>query len=223
MLPHGGPIHRDSNAFDYWAQFFANKGYAVLQMNFRGSTGYGYTHRQAGLQKWGKEMQDDVEDGARFLIDKGITNPKKICIVGASYGGYAALMGVVKTPKFYQCAISVAGVSDVRELVLDNRAFWRTYNVVDEQIGTGAKFLKDISPVNHVKKIRVPVLLIHGELDRQVEIKHSKKMHKALKKAKKKVEFVELPNEDHYLTYEDNRILTFKKMADFLDKYMPTE
>lgn len=222
MLPHGGPISRDTDDFDYWAQFFASRGYAVLQMNFRGSSGYGYEHRQAGLAKWGAEMQEDVEDGAKHLINEGITNPKKIAIVGASYGGYAALMGAAKTPELYQCAISVNGVSDVRKLVLDHRRFWRTYNVVDEQIGTGGAYLKSISPVNHAKKFEAPVLLIHGELDRQVEVGHSERMYKVLKKAKKTAELITLPNEDHYLTYEDNRIRTFRVMASFLEKHMPT-
>lgn len=223
MFPHGGPIARDSEAFDYWAQFFASKGYAVLQMNFRGSTGQGFSHMQAGLKKWGKEMQDDVEDGARYLIDQGIADPDKIAIVGASYGGYAALMGTVRTPDFYKCAISVAGVSDVYELVQEHRAFWRSYNVVDEQIGTGRSFLKEISPVNHVDKIKVPILLIHGESDRQVEPTHSVEMHDRLQKAGKPVEFLSLPNEDHYLSMEKNRIDTFKAMDRFLDKCLPVK
>jgi dipeptidyl aminopeptidase/acylaminoacyl peptidase len=190
-------------------------------MNFRGSSGYGFSHRQAGLKKWGKEMQDDVEDGARYLIDKGIADPDKIAIIGASYGGYAALMGTVRTPDFYKCAISVAGVSNVFDLVLKNRAFWRTYNVVDEQIGTGRKFLNDISPINHVDKIKVPILLIHGDNDRQVEPDQSIEMHDRLQKADKSVEFLLLPNEDHYLSIEKNRIDTFMAMDKFLDKCLP--
>jgi acetyl esterase/lipase len=221
MFPHGGPIARDSEAFDYWAQFFASKGYAVLQMNFRGSAGQGYSHMKAGLKKWGKEMQDDVEDGARYLMDKGIADPDKIAIVGASYGGYAALMGTVRTPDFYKCAISVNGVSDVYELVLEHRAFWRNYNAVDEQIGRDRTFLKEISPINHVDKIKAPILLIHGESDRQVEPFHSEEMHKRLQKAGKPVEYLTLPDEDHYLSIEKNRVDTFKAMDRFLDKCLP--
>lgn len=218
MFPHGGPIARDSDGFDYWAQFFANKGYAVLQMNFRGSDGQGIELRNAGLKNWGKEMQDDIEDGARKLIADGIADPESIAIVGASYGGYAALMGVVKTPDFYQCAISINGVSNVYDLVKDNRAFWLGYNVIDEQIGNDNANLKAISPVNHADKVKVPVLLIHGADDRQVEIKHSYEMRDALEKAGKKVTFLELPHEDHYLTNEQNRIATFKAMDQFLDE-----
>lgn len=220
MFPHGGPIGRDSDGFDYWTQFFVNKGYAVLQMNFRGSDGQGIELRNAGLKNWGKEMQDDIEDGAKKLIADGIANQESIAIVGASYGGYAALMGAVKTPDFYQCAISVNGVSNVYDLVKDNRAFWLGYNVVDEQIGNDNSNLKAISPVNHADKIKAPVLLIHGADDRQVEIKHSYEMRDALEKVGKQVTFLELPHEDHYLTNEQNRIAAFKAMDRFLDECM---
>jgi len=223
VFPHGGPIARDNDAFDYWAQFFANKGYAVLQMNFRGSDGQGIELRNAGLKNWGKEMQDDIEDGARKLIADGIADPNAIAIVGASYGGYAALMGVVKTPDFYRCAISVNGVANVFDLVKDNRAFWRSYNVVDEQIGNDNATLKSISPVNFADKIKVPVLLVHGTDDRQVEIKHSYQMRDALQKAKKDVTFLELPNEDHYLLNEKNRIDTFRAMDTFLNRCLPVK
>ncbi len=223
MFPHGGPMARDSRAFDYWAQFFANRGYAVLQMNFRGSDGQGLELRNAGLKKWGREMQDDIEDGAKKLIADGIADPDRICIAGASYGGYAALMGVVKTPDFYRCSISVNGVSNVFDLVKDNRQFWKGYNVVDEMIGNDNDELRAISPVNHAEKVKVPVLLIHGELDRQVEIKHSYQMRDALQKANKQVTFIELPDEDHYLSNEDNRLATFRAMDEFLNKHLPVD
>jgi len=223
MFPHGGPHARDSGVFDYWAQFFANKGYAVLQMNFRGSDGQGIDHRNAGMKNWGKEMQDDVEDGARKLIADGIADPNAIGIVGGSYGGYAALMGVVKTPDFYRCAISVNGVSNVYDLVKDRRAFWLSYNAIDEQIGNDNATLKAISPVNFADKIKAPVLLVHGTDDRQVEIKHSYQMRDALQKAKKDVTFVELPSEDHYLLNEKNRMDTFRAMDAFLNKCLPVK
>ncbi len=221
MFPHGGPIARDEKSFDYWAQFFASRGYAVLQMNFRGSSGQGLEFRNSGLKKWGKEMQDDIEDGAIDLIEKGIADPNRICIVGASYGGYAALMGVVKTPARYKCAISVNGVSNVFDLVKDNRAFWRNYNVVDEMIGNDNANLRAISPVNNVKVIKAPVLLIHGVLDRQVDIKHSRQMHKELVAEDKSVEFIEMEGEDHYLSNEFMRVKAFKAMGKFLDTHLP--
>lgn len=220
IFPHGGPISRNDDSFNYWSQFFANKGFAVLQMNFRGSSGQGLEFRNAGLKNWGQEMQDDVEDGVRKLIADGISDPQSICIFGASYGGYAALMGAVKTPDLYRCAVSVAGVSNVFDLVKDNRAYWRGYNVVDEQIGNDNKHLRAISPVNHADKIKIPVLLIHGDSDRQVDIKHSIQMRDALQKAGKKVTFLELANEDHYLTNNDNRLATFRAIDAFLDEHL---
>ncbi|MDQ2076098.1 S9 family peptidase [Marinimicrobium sp. ABcell2] len=221
MFPHGGPHARDSDAFDYWSQYFASLGYAVLQMNFRGSTGQGHAFFEAGLQNWGKEMQDDIEDGARALIADGIADPDRICIVGASYGGYAALMGAVKTPDFYQCAISFAGVSDVFELVRSRRDFSQSYNVIEAQVGRHGRQLREISPVNHAETVKIPVLLVHGDSDRQVEAEHSQKMYAALKRAGKDVTYIELPNEDHYLSNEDNRVATFRAMGEFLEKHLP--
>jgi dipeptidyl aminopeptidase/acylaminoacyl peptidase len=217
IFPHGGPISYDAKGFDYWAQFFANRGYAVLQMNFRGSSGKGLAFRNAGLKNWGQEMQDDVEDGARKMIADGITDAKRICIVGASYGGYAALMGAVKTPDFYKCAASIAGVSNVYELVRDHR-YGGKKSVVDLQIGDDDKLLKEYSPVYHAEKIKIPVLLVHGDMDRQVEPKHSENMNEALKKAGKNVTYISLPNEDHFLTNNENRVATFKALDDFLAK-----
>lgn len=221
MFPHGGPQARDNAAFDYWAQLLANKGYAVLQMNFRGSEGQGYEFRNAGLKNWGEEMQDDVEDGALQLIKDGISDPTRVGIIGASYGGYAALMGAVKTPDFYKVSISLNGVSDVHEIVRANRIRQSSYNIVEEQIGKLDSHLRDISPINHADKIKAPVLLIHGENDRQVDIKHSHGMRDALKKSGKIMEYLELPNEDHYLSSEKQRIAAFRTIDAFLDKYFP--
>jgi dipeptidyl aminopeptidase/acylaminoacyl peptidase len=223
IFPHGGPIARDDDNFDYWTQYFADKGYAILQMNFRGSSGQGLDFRNAGLKNWGMEMQNDIEDGARKLIADGIADEQSLCILGASYGGYAALMGAVKTPDFYKCVVSVAGVSNVFELVKDNRAFWRSYNPVDEQIGNDNKHLKEISPVNYADKIKVPVLLVHGDDDRQVPVKHSTQMRDALLKAGKNVTYLELPDEDHYLSNNENRVATFKAIDSFLDKNLPVK
>lgn len=221
VFPHGGPISADDDSFDYFTQFFAHKGYAVIQPNFRGSSGKGFEFLKAGLGNWGLEMQDDVEDAVHHLVKKGIVDGDRVCIVGASYGGYAALMGAAKTPDLYKCAISINGVSNVYELVKKNRQFWRSYNYIDEQIGNSNSHLKSISPVNHASKIKAPVLLVHGELDRQVNIDHSYQMRDELVKADKVVEFLELPNEDHYLTDGNNRIKTFQAMDAFLDKYLP--
>ncbi|PIW63003.1 S9 family peptidase [Shewanella sp. CG12_big_fil_rev_8_21_14_0_65_47_15] len=215
IFPHGGPISYDSNDFDYWAQFFANRGYAVFRMNFRGSAGYGYEFMKAGLKSWGLEMQNDVEDGTRYLIDQGISDPKRICIVGASYGGYAALMGAAMTPDLYRCAVSVAGVTDVAYLVKSSRRH-TNYEVVKEQIGSDLDALYERSPISKADKINIPVLLLHGDKDRVVKVQHSREMYDELKSLKKPVEYIELENGDHYLSNNDHRLATFKALDKFL-------
>lgn len=219
IFPHGGPISFDDGDFDYWTQFFANRGYAVLQMNFRGSSGYGFDFKQMGLQGWGAQMQDDVEDGTRWLIKKGIADPGRICIVGASYGGYAALMGAVKTPELYQCVVSFAGVTDVEELVKSYRRF-TNYEVVKKQIGDDFDLLEQRSPLTHADKIQVPVLLVHGTKDRSVPVKQSIAMYKALKRKDKNVEYIELEDGDHYLSTNSHRLETFKAIDRFLKQHL---
>lgn len=220
IFPHGGPISYDGSGFDYWTQFFANKGYAVLQMNFRGSSGYGHDFMQQGLASWGQAMQDDVEDGTRWLIKEGIANPNKICIIGASYGGYAALMGTVKTPDLYQCAVSFAGVSDVEALVKSHRKY-TNYDIVKKQIGDDFSKLWDVSPQKHADKIKVPVLLIHGTKDRVVRLSQSEDMFDELEDEDKVVQYLEIENADHYLSNNEHRLQTFTAMDKFLDKYLP--
>ena len=219
IFPHGGPISFDDGGFDYWTQFFANRGYAVLQMNFRGSYGYGFDFMQMGLQGWGAQMQDDVEDGTRWLIAQGIADPKRICIVGASYGGYAALMGAVKTPDLYQCVVSFAGVTDVEALVKSSRSY-TNYEIVKKQVGDDFDVLEERSPLTHAKKINIPVLLIHGSDDRSVPVKQSIAMYKALKSADKPVEYIELDEGDHYLSTNSHRLETFKAMDRFLQQHL---
>ena len=217
--PHGGPISYDHSGFDIWTQFFASRGYAVLQMNFRGSAGYGFDFMRSGLQNWGQAMQDDVEDGTRFLIEQGIADPNRICIVGASYGGYAALMGLVKSPDLYQCAVSFAGVTDLHFMMKKAQAY-TNYDIAQKQIGSDSKQLKAVSPVNHVDSITKPVLLVHGDKDRSVLVNHSRKMFKKLTKAGKSVEYIELEDTDHHLSDNDGRIKTFEAMDAFLSRYL---
>lgn len=214
VLPHGGPQYSDTGRFDYWTQFFANRGYAVFQPNFRGSTGKGWKFRNAGLMFRSLDAQNDIEDGVKKLIADGIADPKRICIVGASYGGYSALLSATRKPDLYACAISVAGVSDQTER--------RLYDEEGERIRDG-KLLREISPVNYVKNVKIPILLIHGEKDRQVEFKQSEIMYKALKKARKTVSLVALQDQDHFLDNNENRIKTFVEMDKFLKKYLPTD
>ncbi|WP_153913036.1 alpha/beta hydrolase family protein [Shewanella sp. TC10] len=219
IFPHGGPISYDSNSFDYWTQFLANRGYAVLRMNFRGSAGYGYDFMKAGLKNWGLDMQTDVEDGTRWLIEQGISDPNKICIVGASYGGYAALMGVATTEGLYQCAVSFAGVTDIEYLVKSSRRY-SNFDIVKKQIGDDYDALYERSPVSKAKDIKVPVLLIHGDKDRVVRVQHSEDMFEELDDLKKPVEYIELENGDHYLSNNEHRIKTFVAIEAFLQKHL---
>jgi len=220
IFPHGGPISYDGGGFDYWTQFFANKGYAVFQMNFRGSSGYGHDFMQEGLASWGLVMQDDVEDGTQWLINEDIADKNNICIIGASYGGYAALMGGIKSPHLYQCIVSFAGVSNVGKLVRSHRHF-TNYDIVKKQIGNDYDKLLDSSPVKHSNKINKPVLLIHGTKDRVVDPDQSEDMFEELKNNNKVVEYFELEDADHYLSKNEDRLKTFRKINEFLDKYLP--
>jgi len=217
ILPHGGPQARDSMEFDYLAQFMANRGYAVLQPNFRGSTGYGRAFRQAGYEQWGLLMQDDVTDATKWLAEQGIADPDRICIVGWSYGGYAALMGAAKEPELYSCAVSINGVTDIERLVLRSKDFiggtLMTQHVNQEN-------QEGLSPVNLTDQIKTPVLLIHAEDDMTVEFRQAKAMAKALKRSKVKHRFVEIETGRHSLKFEASRLTALTELEKWLDKYI---
>ena len=219
IFPHHWPDDVETSRFDYWTQFFANRGYAVLQMNFRGSAGYGYSFLKMGLQGWGLQMQQDVEDGTRWLIEQGIADADKICIVGAGYGGYAAMMDAIHAPDLYQCAVSYAGVSDLEYLVKMARNY-TNYESVKQQIGDDFSDLSDRSPITHAKKLQVPLLLIHGTKDRQVRVAHSRDMYSVLKRHDKKVQYVELEDADHQLSTNSHRLETFKAIDRFLKQHL---
>jgi len=225
VMPHGGPDARDQMDFDWWAQFLANRGYAVLQPNFRGSSGYGWDFTQAGLRQWGLKMQDDISDGVKKTIADGIADPKRVCIVGASYGGYAALAGAAFSPDLYACAISFAGVSDLPLVLRTERkehgpdsqtaSFWAT------RIGSSDENwdqLTATSPARHADKIRCPLLLVHGEGDTTVRIDQSERMESALKDAGKAVQFIRIPGEDHHLNLTETRVRLLTETEKFLAK-----
>lgn len=197
ILPHGGPFARDTGQFDPMVQFLANRGYGVLQPNFRGSTGYGAAFNAAGRRQWGGLMQDDVTDAAKWAVAQGYADPQRLCIVGWSYGGYAALMGAVKTPDLYKCAIATAPVANLERLYDDMR-FSAAKNLSRGlHFGTTRDSLNAISPAHHADKIKIPVLLIHGDLDYQASVEHSRDMEKALRKAGKPVDYIEIEDMDH--------------------------
>lgn len=219
VMPHGGPESRDYAAFDPEVQMLANHGYAVLQMNFRGSAGYGAEFREAGQREWGEAMQDDITDGTRWLVDAGIADPGRICIVGGSYGGYAALMGVVKEPGLYRCAVSLNGVTDLPDLISLRRKYVGGRSSAARRLGdlwNDREQLDRNSPARRAADIQVPVLLVHGTDDRVVPVAQSRKMAEALKSARKNYQYVELEGEEHWLTHAGTRLQYFEQLDKFL-------
>jgi len=218
VLPHGGPYGRDTKRFDYFAQFFASRGYGVLQMNFRGSTGYGKSYEDAGRKNW-VVMQEDVEDGTQWLFEKGYADPKRTCIAGWSYGGYAALMGAAKNPDLYNCAIAMAALTDIKDFINDQRKYRFGRATAKGFIGNGFQDKDDIksnSPTKLAKDMTVPLFLAHGELDQQVHIDQYRRMKRALNKSTAKVTYMEFKDEDHYLSNQKNRQKFFKGLDKFL-------
>ena len=225
ILPHGGPVARDQLGFDWMAAFFANRGYAVLQPNFRGSFGYGAKFQEAGYGEWGLKMQDDVTDGVKKLVADGIADPKRICIVGASYGGYAALAGAASTPDLYACAVGFAGVYDLRAFLRgrakDSGGDSWLMSTWSRFIGSrfdDADKLDAASPALAAAKIACPVLLMHGSGDTTVPIEQSEEMRNALVHAGRKVDYVRFDGETHYLQLADSRIRFLSETEKFLKK-----
>ncbi|MBU1375750.1 MAG: S9 family peptidase [Alphaproteobacteria bacterium] len=226
VFPHGGPAARDEPGFDWWAQAMASRGYAVLQVNFRGSEGLGDPLMEAGYGEWGRKMQTDLSDGVRHLAALGTIDPKRVCIVGASYGGYAALAGATLDRDVYRCAVSVAGVSDLRRLVAYSRTrggtsakrYWNRFMGAD---GGNDHVLTDYSPAQQAAKADIPILLIHGKDDTVVPLEQSRVMADALKKAGKPVDFVVQNGADHWLSRGDTRLETLMSTMAFVEKHNP--
>jgi dipeptidyl aminopeptidase/acylaminoacyl peptidase len=226
VFPHGGPAVRDKPGFDWWAQAMAAHGYAVLQVNYRGSDGFGSKFLQAGFGEWGRKMQTDLSDGVRELAAQGVVDPKRVCIVGASYGGYAALAGPTLDPGVYRCAVDVAGISDLRRFVtwsrdqsdLSSERYWDRFMGAK---GPGDPHLAEISPAAHAGAADAPILIIHGKDDTVVPFEQSQIMADALKKAGKPVDFVVLNHEDHWLSRSDTRLQMLQATIGFLEKHNP--
>jgi dipeptidyl aminopeptidase/acylaminoacyl peptidase len=228
VLPHGGPQARDYPGFDWWAQAFAARGYAVFQPNFRGSDGYGTEFRDAGFKQWGRKMQTDISDGVADLARQGIIDPKRACIVGASYGGYAALAGVTIQHGLYRCAVADAPVADVAGFlgyIGEQRGYYTgAFRYMDAYLGATGEYdpsLAAISPVKQAAHADAPILLIHGKDDTVVPIEQSQAMETALRNAEKPVELLVLPNEDHWLSREQTRISMLSAAVAFVEKYNP--
>jgi dipeptidyl aminopeptidase/acylaminoacyl peptidase len=225
VMPHGGPENHDQVGFHYMAQYFANRGYLVFQPNFRGSDGFGTEFTEAGYGGWGSTMQHDITDGVHALINGGQADPARICIVGWSYGGYAALAGGAFTPDLYQCVASIAGVSDLPRILVDERRdHGRNHWVVEywEDVmanGDASRdTLREKSPAMYAENFQAPVLLMHGREDLTVKINQSRRMRKALNRVDHPVELIEYRGGDHSLLSPGDRLNALQE----LDKFVST-
>lgn len=230
ILPHGGPEDYDPIAFDWLAQAIASRGYLVVQPQFRGSTGFGWSYRKAGFGEWGKKMQNDLSDGVAFLTEKGIINPSKVCIVGLSYGGYAALAGGAFTPELYACVASINGIGDLNAMLSSTEfrfgsghtvlSYWERLVANNK---TNKKDLAEISPINFVDNFTAPTLLIHSERDTVVKKYQSEDMYSALKSSDKPVSYVQLEDESHYLETNQGRLKALNELIEFLDSHLVSQ
>ena len=222
--PHGGPWYRDRWGFNPEVQFLANRGYAVLQMNFRGSTGYGRHFWEISFKKWGKEMQDDITDGVKWLIKEGIADSNRVGIYGGSYGGYATLAGLTFTPDLYACGVDYVGVSNLFTFMKTIPPYWKPYlDMLHEKVGDPEKdkeLLASASPVLHADKITAPLFIAQGKNDPRVNIDESDQMVEALKKRGIDVEYMVKVNEGHGFHNEENRFDFYAAMEKFLAKHL---
>lgn len=221
VLPHGGPIARDTWGYDFLRQFLVSRGYAVLQMNFRGSSGYGDAWFFAAHQDWGGLTYDDVVDGVRWAIGQGIADPRRICIVGWSFGGYLALVGAQRNPDLFRCAVDIAGVSDL-DLLIDEGHHWLAAESIKKQIGTDPQKLKLNSPRLHAAEFSVPLLMLHGKRDAQVPFAQSDAMDAALTRAGKPHRLVTVADADHAFSAEKDRVTLLHEVQSFLSEHLPT-
>lgn len=224
--PHGGPWARDVWTFNPEVQFLANRGYAVLQTNFRGSTGYGRKFWEASFKEWGLKMQDDVSDGVEWLVEQGIADPNRIAIYGGSYGGYCTLAGITFTPELYACAVDYVGVSNLFTFMETIPPYWEPYRkMLHEMVGdpsneADSTRMRATSPVFHVDKIKAPLLIAQGAKDPRVNQAESDQMVEALKARNVDVEYILKENEGHGFQNEENRFEFYGQMEKFLHKHL---
>lgn len=220
VMPHGGPFARDDESWDWWPQFLADRGYAVVQPNYRGSSGYGTAFAEKGEGQWGLAMQDDLNDALAHLAREGIADPKRACMVGASYGGYAAMRAAQRDGSLYRCAVSFAGVSDMPALLRYDRSFFNSGRGRD-WLREQAPDLKSVSPINFVDQFSTPILLVHGKEDQRVPAKQSRELAERLRAAGKSVRYVEQPKGDHHFSREEDRLQFLKALEAFLKEHNP--
>jgi dipeptidyl aminopeptidase/acylaminoacyl peptidase len=224
ILPHGGPWARDNWGFNPSVQFLANRGYAVLQMNFRGSTGYGRKFWEASFKQWGKTMQDDVTDGVKWLVDQGIADPKRVGIFGGSYGGYVVLAGLAFTPDLYACGVDYVGVANLFTILETIPPYWEPRRqMMYEMMGHPEKdqeLMRAASPVFHSEKIKVPLFIAQGANDPRVKKSESDQVVEAMKKRGIDVPYMVKNNEGHGFRNEENRFDFYRAMEQFLAEHL---
>lgn len=219
VLVHGGPHARDDAEWDWWAQFLASRGYVVIKPNFRGSDGYGPAFRQAGYQQWSGLMQHDVTDATKQLIADGTIDPDRICIAGASYGGYAAMIGVIQEPDLYQCGITVNGANNIPRLKVQDAAYWGTANW-RKNISLKGHSDEEISPFHLAKKINRPVLVMASKDDTRIRVVDSENFHGRLKANDKDSTFVKIDDGGHGMDTKNSRLTLLTTMEKFLEKHI---
>jgi len=223
--PHGGPHSRDYKYFDPYVQFMANRGYAVLQVNFRGSSGFGTQFEAAGYRQWGQLMQQDIYDAVDWLAEQDLVDVDKKCMVGFSYGGYASLVAAYQRPQDYQCIVSVAGVPNLYEMVERDSKSTRSRHVIAKSIGdigdpVDREMLKENSAINHVTEIRAPMLLVHGTQDTRVRVSQSRAFYNKAEEIGLDIEYIEIEDGTHFLDGYANRLTVFKAIDEFLDEHL---
>lgn len=230
LMPHGGPASRDHAGFDWWAQAMASRGYLVFQPQFRGSRGFGQDLLEAGYGEYGRKMQTDLSDAVEYLAGAGLVDRDRVCIVGASYGGYAALAGVTLQQDIYRCAVAVAPVADlVADLARDRREggndrvntslrYWMRFLGVESH---NDPILATLSPARLADRADAPILLIHGRADTVVPYEQSELMERALRRAGKDVRMVTLDGEDHYMSFPATRGRMLEETIAFLEEHNP--
>jgi len=224
--PHGGPWVRDSWGYNPEVQLLASRGYAILQVNYRGSTGYGRAFWSAGFKEWGRRMQDDLSDGVQWLIEEGIADPERIAIYGASYGGYATLAGIAFTPQLYACGVDYVGVSNLFTFMKTIPPYWKPYlDMLYEMVGHPEKdktLMEAASPVFHIDNIKAPLFVVQGANDPRVNIDESDQIVRSLRERGIDVPYMVKYNEGHGFANEENRFEFYKAMLGFLAKHMKT-
>ncbi|MBU6437865.1 MAG: S9 family peptidase, partial [Betaproteobacteria bacterium] len=222
--PHGGPWVRDGWGYNPEVQFLANRGYCVLQMNYRGSTGYGRVFWEKGFKQWGRAMQDDITDGVKWLVAQGIADPKRVGIYGASYGGYATLAGVTFTPDLYAAAVDYVGVANLFTFMNTIPPYWKPFlDQMYEMVGNPEKdkaLLAAASPVLHADRIKTPLFVAQGAKDPRVNKAESDQMVAALRKRGVAVDYMVKDDEGHGFRNEENQFAFYGEMEKFFAKYL---